>query len=64
MSDDIHDDELDGNEWDSGPYCRHWGDPSDCGSECATCGHQCCQHGQGCIVDGCACEEFTDKEPA
>lgn len=48
-------------EFDSGPYCRHWGDPVDCDEKCAHCGHECCVHW---ALDGCQdcnCEEFMDK---
>ncbi len=30
--------------YESGPFCRHWGDPSDCDTECANCHHTCSQH--------------------
>ncbi len=55
-------DEQEDKEWDSGPYCRHWGDPCDCEDLCV-CGHQCHEHsyhGDECEVDGCKCEEFED----
>jgi hypothetical protein len=29
---------------DSGPFCRHWSDPSDCELKCNNCGHWCGQH--------------------
>lgn len=50
---------------ESGPFCRHWGDPSDCDWKCANCGHTCAEHGgidEKCHVEGCSCEEW--KEPA
>jgi len=61
---DIEDDDW--TEYESGPFCRHWYDPSDCEILCATCGHRCCRHGYGdgcgCEEDGCACSDW--KEPA
>lgn len=33
-------------DYDTGPFCRHWGDPSDCDIECAHCGCRCPEHGQ------------------
>jgi hypothetical protein len=59
------------SEWDdyeSGPFCRHWYDPSDCDKRCATCGHNCAQHGFGdgassdCLDGSCECEEWADPE--
>lgn len=57
--------ELDEDEdpgYDSGPFCRHWSDPSDC-EELCVCGHKCCEHywaGNECRE--CLCEHYTDKE--
>lgn len=52
-------------EIDSGPFCRHWGDPSDCEELCA-CGHTCAQHGRGersdCYEDGCDCAAFVEAD--
>ena len=54
-------------EWDnyeSGPFCQHWSDPSDCDQLCE-CGHQCHDHeswDEGkCKAEGCSCEKFTDN---
>ena len=50
------------NSDESGPFCTHWGDPSDCDEVCV-CGHECCRHsawGTGCNADGCDCDKFTD----
>jgi hypothetical protein len=43
---------------DSGPFCPHWEDPSDCSSSCGEetgqgCGHSC--HYWDCEVTGCNC---------
>jgi hypothetical protein len=62
----MSEDTQDWSDYETGPFCRHWGDPADCAIECATCGHKCTQHG---AMDGmwecneydCACEEW--KEP-
>jgi len=32
---------------ESGPFCRHYGDPADCDILCARCGHRCARHEQG-----------------
>lgn len=63
MSDDNDDD----REYESGPFCRHWGDPADCEEVCGTCGHHCCRHwfsdGDSSCND-CDCEAWTEKESA
>jgi hypothetical protein len=53
--------------YESGPFCRHWGDPSDCDEECARCGHRCCRHGAesadfACMEEGCECEAWAQTE--
>jgi len=42
MSDE---DTRDWADYESGPFCRHWRDPSDCDEVCAECGHRCVDHG-------------------
>lgn len=64
MSDDSDDEYVDYN---SGPFCRHWGDPSDCDETCARCGHKCTEHGAedgefACGVDDCPCAKWIDSE--
>ena len=60
--------EIDWENFDSGPFCRHWGDPSDCDELCATCGHRCTDHSYGngepfeCMVDDCKCEEWVESQ--
>jgi hypothetical protein len=59
-------DEDDSGEWgdfDTGPFCQHWSDPSDCDELCV-CGHKCHNHWMGdyCRVDDCNCEKFKDIE--
>lgn len=56
---------TDGNweDYDTGPYCRHWNpSPSDCEEPCV-CGHPCRRHYFGeCTEQGCECEHFRDAE--
>lgn len=54
MSDEI--------EFESGPYCSHWADPSEC-TEICECGHECCRHyifDRYCL--DCECKSFIDKQ--
>lgn len=58
--------EIDWDHYETGPFCRHWSDPSDCDETCATCGHKCTQHefaapGE-CMEQGCECKAW--KEPS
>ena len=50
-------------DFDTGPFCRHWSDPSDCDEMCV-CGHECHNHSN--YEEGmctlCECEEFRDEE--
>lgn len=56
----------DDHEVESGPFCRHYGDPADCDHECQICGHTCSQHVQDdfgyCRVDECECQEWREKD--
>ncbi len=51
-------------DWDTGPFCRHWSDPSDCDIECANCSDPCPKHG---AEDGdyscseCDCKEWVES---
>lgn len=59
MSDPEEDVEEEGPEYESGPFCAHWGEPGDCDEPCLRegCKHACRQHGVGeCVQDGCECE--------
>lgn len=50
---------------DSGPFCRHWFDPSDCDERCARCGHTCAEHDRindYCILEDCECDSFVDVD--
>lgn len=44
-------------EFESGPYCWHWGEPGDCDHPCLreSCKHPCKDHGAECRVEGCGC---------
>lgn len=54
-------------DYDSGPFCRHWSDPSECDKVCATCGHRCIDHrlpadDSRCTVDGCDCPAWVESK--
>lgn len=52
-------------DYDSGPFCRHWGDPSDCEEVCAACDHSCPQHSYyDDECNECDCRAFVDEEDA
>ena len=58
----MSDSEAGWENYESGPFCRHWSHPADCDQIC-TCGHGCAEHGHGeCGNDECTCEEFKDTE--
>lgn len=54
----------DWEDYDSGPFCRHWAsllDADGCGRTCTRCGHKCERHygdALECEEDGCGCEDF------
>jgi hypothetical protein len=63
VSDPEEDDRWD--DYESGPFCRHWSDPSDCDIACAGCGHSCTEHGasdgdRACMQPECNCGEWTE----
>lgn len=63
----LEDDYVD--EYDSGPFCRHWSDPADCKELCGRCGHGCIEHAyddgdRSCNVEGCPCKEWSDGPPS
>ena len=53
-------------DYETGPFCRHYHDPGDCDKPCERCGHSCSAHGAGvedddpCSRDGCACYGWVD----
>lgn len=57
----MSEDDYDG-DYESGPFCRHWADPSDCEVKCATCGHGCTMHGYGYEQPGCDGVDHFDTE--
>lgn len=54
------------DDYDSGPFCRHFSDPADCEEVCKRCGHKCHEHGSGvddgepCFHDECSCTGWVD----
>ena len=56
----------DWEDYDSGPFCRHFSDPDECDLVCAECGHGCAKTDNShelngpCNVDGCPCTGWTD----
>ena len=65
--DEMTDEETNWENYETGPFCRHWGDPSDCDEICDNCGHACHKHSKWddydspCNVDECGCQNFGDK---
>ena len=52
----------DWDDYETGPFCRHWDHPSDCTEPCM-CGHHCRWHAGGdCNVDDCQCLEFEEAK--
>ncbi len=52
-------------EYQSGPFCRHWGILGDCDENCAKCGHSCNRHDRDDNeCDECECKEFADEDDA
>lgn len=61
--------ERDWENYETGPFCRHWGDPSDCDELCKGCGHKCREHSYGnddaeCMEDGCECKNWVGETPS
>lgn len=55
----------DWSDYETGPFCRHWGDPADCDIPCGECEHRCTQHGatdglSGCLEADCSCEAWVE----
>lgn len=61
MEDEVEDTEE--IEWETGPFCRHWSDPSDCDALCK-CGHKCCEHSiwEDYECKECDCQRFVDED--
>lgn len=54
-------------DYESGPFCRHWTDPSMCEvcmAGCAVCGHSGFDHafGDPALCSVCECLGFEEKE--
>ena len=55
-------------EWQSGPFCRHWSDPADCETCRAGCAHCGCDgsahwYGAPYLCENCAdCPGWEDKD--
>lgn len=56
----------DSEEYGTGPFCRHWLDPSDCYVNCANCGHGCSRHSYEqpteCTDIGCNCVMWIEPD--
>lgn len=54
----------DWQDYETGPFCRHWGSLGDCDDTCARCGHTCNLHldGEPCDEPGCECPEWVEGE--
>ena len=52
------------DNYETGPFCRHYGDPVECEHVCV-CGHRCPQHysgdGEECMEDGCGCAGYAEQ---
>lgn len=58
MSDEVEEEDA---EWQSGPFCQHYGDPGDCDEPCV-CGHTCAKHHDDeCDVTGCSCQKWAAR---
>jgi len=54
--------DYDWSDYDSGPFCRHWGEYGSCDDKCK-CGHTCSQHPEDeCGEDGCDCKKYVDDD--
>ena len=56
----------DWSDHESGPFCRHWGDPVDCEEVCANCGHGCTRHAASdgnaeCFEPDCDCPAWEEQ---
>lgn len=50
--------------YETGPFCRHFSDPADCDIKCASCGHRCTQHdfeSPG-PCDECECKAWAEPQ--
>lgn len=54
-------------DYESGPFCRHFGDPSFCDDVCQGCGHGCSRHAAmdgdtECLEDACNCGAWIEAD--
>lgn len=56
------DEDDDWSGYETGPFCRHWSDPSDCELNCV-CGHRCAEHdfSEPAACMECPCAEYEQK---
>lgn len=57
--------EQDFTDYESGPFCRHFSDPSDCEIECDRCGDRCGRHdaAEGSTeCNECECPAWVEPE--
>jgi len=55
------------DDYESGPFCRHWSDPSECDecrAGCATCGHSGLDHdfNKPGACNECHCEAWVEPQ--
>jgi len=59
--------DIDWADYESGPFCIHWGEPGSCEDLCENpeCKHMCKDHscGGSCDIEGCKCEEIEKDRP-
>jgi hypothetical protein len=59
---------YDDTEYDTGPFCRHYADPTDCDHKCLRCNHECHEHDQDmsgsgkCNHDDCECHDWLEED--
>jgi hypothetical protein len=66
--DDVMDeDEVDSfDDYNTGPFCQHYGTPGECDDVCERCKHICGKHDNDsddheCDVEDCSCPSFIDE---
>lgn len=72
MNDEPDDEETNWENYESGPFCKHWGQLGacdECSAVCFGCGHSNSDHGnqyrpvdlEPCGEDNCGCRCFIDQ---
>mgnify|MGYP001568647700 FL=1 len=67
---DAEDEDEDTTEWETGPFCQHFSDPSDCEELCLGCSHGCPDHERSaesgkprvCTLPGCPCQGWVERD--